>query len=111
MGVEDGSDLIRRIVTIASCVVAIVAGTAWLWQFTTVLPPDVRQRIATDHFAVVMGMPICALTALLVVIVFRSASGPVEFEALGFKFKGAAGETAMWIATFLALIVALKLLY
>jgi hypothetical protein len=38
-------------------------------------------------------------------------SGPIEFEALGLKFKGAAAPIVFWVFVFLAITVSVRLLW
>jgi hypothetical protein len=64
-----------------------------------------------EHPAAMLGLPLIAIAALCLVLILRSTSGPIEFEALGLKFKGAAGPIIMWVITFLAMVVAVKLLW
>lgn len=51
----------------------------------------VWQKKLDEHFLSLVGMPFCALFALVVVTLFRATYGAIEFEALGFRFKGASG--------------------
>src|SRR2546430_15454754 len=44
-----------------------------------------------DHARATVGLPAAAITALFIVVFLEQKSGPIEFEGLGFKFKGAAG--------------------
>jgi hypothetical protein len=67
------------------------------------------QAVLRDHFAAIIGLPGAASLAFALVVFLRQTDGPIEFEGLGFKFKGAAGQVAMWIACFLAIAGAIKL--
>jgi hypothetical protein len=64
-----------------------------------------------EHGAAVIGVPLAAVMAMCVVILLRFGTGPIEFEGLGFKFRGAAGEVVFWIFCFLAIVAALRLLW
>ena len=64
-----------------------------------------------DHFAVIVGLPIAGSLGFLLVIYLRQKDGPVEFEAFGFKFKGASGQIIMWILVFGAIAAGQKLLW
>jgi len=44
--------------------------------------------ILQQHFAGIVSVPLASIGALCVVLVLRSTEGPMEFEGLGFKFKG-----------------------
>jgi hypothetical protein len=64
-----------------------------------------------DHFAAVIGLPFAAISSLCLVLLLRYSAGPIEFEGLGFKFKGASGPIIMWVLCFLAMVSAIKLLW
>jgi hypothetical protein len=107
----DTEQKIRIGVAAVACAIAFVVGTTLFWKALGALTPELMRPLIADRFLVVIFLPLSAMSALLIVMIFRSASGPIEFEALGFKFKGAAGETVMWILTFLAFTVAAKALW
>ena len=67
--------------------------------------------LAYEHPAAMIGLPLCALAALCLVLLLRSTSGPIEFEAVGLKFKGASGPIIMWVVTYLAMVASVKLLW
>ena len=64
-----------------------------------------------EHPAALLGLPLIAIAALCLVLILRSTSGPIELQVLGLKFKGAAGPIIMWVITFLAIVLAVKLLW
>ena len=64
-----------------------------------------------EHFPATIGLPSSALAALFIVVFLESSSGPIEFEGLGFKFKGASGPIVLWVFCFLAMAGAIKLLW
>jgi hypothetical protein len=65
-----------------------------------------------DHYPAMVGIPLMAMAAFCIVISFKVAVGsPLEFEALGFKFRGASGPVIMWILCFLVLTLALRVLW
>jgi len=45
------------------------------------------------------------------VVFLRQTDGPIEFNGLGFEFKGASGQVAMWVVCFLAIAGAIKFLW
>jgi hypothetical protein len=53
-------------------------------------------RVALEHMPATIGLPSAALAALCIVIVLENTSGPIEFEGLGFRFKGASGPVVLW---------------
>jgi uncharacterized membrane protein YhdT len=67
--------------------------------------------IAQEHFAAVVGLPMAALASLCIVLIVRTSSGRLEFEAWGLKFKGAAAPIVFWVLCYLAMAVSIKLLW
>jgi hypothetical protein len=51
------------------------------------------------------------VVAFAIVVFLRQTDGPIEFEGLGFKFKGAAGQVVMWVISFSAIAGAIKLVW
>src|SRR5215470_3785023 len=68
---------------------AVVFGYAislLVWQFPA------WQKVVEEHFAAIIGLPGAAAVAFILVVFLRQTEGPIEFEGLGFKLKGAAGQ-------------------
>ena len=68
------------------------------------------QALSTALSATI-GIGISAISAFCLVGVLEVSRGPIEFEVLGFKFRGASGPVTLWILCFLAIIFALWLLW
>jgi hypothetical protein len=82
------------------------------WMTVIVLSLDeLRRELLAQHFVAIVGLPAMGAGAFLLVVVFRHTEGPIEFEALGFKFKGAAAPIVLWILSFLAMVMAAKLVW
>lgn len=65
-----------------------------------------------EHFAAIVGLPFVGFAALGLVLLLESRSDePIEFNALGFVFKGASGPIVLWVLCFLAIVVSLKALW
>ena len=67
--------------------------------------------LAQTHFAAVIGLPMAAIASLFIVLILEYVSGKIEFEILGLKFKGAAGQIIFWIICFLSMVLSIKLLW
>jgi len=68
--------------------------------------------IMERHFAATIAVPLSAVTAACVVILFGATSGGnLTFSLLGFKFEGASGPITLWLVCFLAMIFAVRLLW
>ena len=67
--------------------------------------------MAKEHTQAAVGLPIAAVTAFLLVSVLQVTFGKIEFEGIGFKFRGASGPVVLWIACFIAMVIGIKLLW
>jgi hypothetical protein len=63
-----------------------------------------------EDFHVIIGLPVAAAGALMIVIFLRTTEGRIKFEAFGFKFEGASGPIVLWILVFLAIVAGIKVL-
>lgn len=68
-------------------------------------------EIVKAHFPAVVGLPLAAIFAAFIVVALQQTAGPVKFEGLGFKFEGSAGQVVLWVFCFLAIAVAIRLLW
>lgn len=103
-------ELSRWVVSLAALVltaVFIIGGTITITGQDKAWIVD----IVRAHFAATVGLPGAALVALCLVLFLEHTSGNIEFEGLGFKFKGASGPILLWMICFLAITVAIKLLW
>ncbi len=64
-----------------------------------------------EHMRAVVGVPGAIITAFVIVTILEQFSGSIEFEILGFKLKGAAGPGILWVATFLSIVLGIKVLW
>ncbi len=71
----------------------------WLWA------------VMSDHPAAAIDLPLAALVATCLVVLLDSRESPIEFEGLGFKFRGASGPIVLWVLSFLAITVAIRVLW
>lgn len=58
-----------------------------------------------------VGTPLAIITAYCLVSLLKVTNGPVEFEAVGFKFRGASGPIVLWVFCFLAIGTMFHLLW
>jgi len=96
----------------------VVVGVAAMMIFFIVFvgsqaikPGNWVAETAKTHFAAIIGLPFVALLAFFVVIILEFSFGTIEFEGLGFKFKGASGPIMLWVVCFLAISLAVRLLW
>jgi hypothetical protein len=109
--------LLRRWVTCVG-----VAGTgvlaAYFFGFMIVqtvwgksAPQNWLIKLTNVHYAALVGTPMSAVTAFCIVSLLKVTNGPIEFEAIGFKFRGASGPIVLWILCFLAVALGFHLLW
>jgi hypothetical protein len=67
--------------------------------------------VLEKHFAACLGVPLSAISAACIVMLLKATAGPIEFEGLGFKFRGASGPIILWMICFLAMILGVYLLW
>ncbi|MGH6867765.1 MAG: hypothetical protein ACREDA_02595 [Methylocella sp.] len=51
--------------------------------------------VLREHLLVIVGVAEAAGASIAIVVFLRQTDGPIEFEGLGFKLKGAAGQVTM----------------
>jgi hypothetical protein len=94
--------------------VATAAAIILFTEFYYLMTPPYRDR-TMDYILtqprMVIGVPFAGAMAAVVVLLLRTTEGPVEFEALGFKFRGASGPIVMWVFCFLSGVGAIRLLW
>ena len=89
--------------------VLLFAGAALLeifWLGTQ----DLRLLIL-ENFLVVVGLPLAALFAFIIVILFVvDVQGAVSFKMFGLEFSGPGGPILLWAIAFLSIVGAFKIL-
>lgn len=68
-------------------------------------------KIAQEHFLASVALSGFALVSFGIVIVLRQIEGPIEFEAWGMKFRGAAGQVVLWVICVVSLSLCAKMLW
>jgi hypothetical protein len=63
------------------------------------------------HFPAIVGLPMAAALAFLIVILLPQTYGNIEFKALGVTFKGAAGPVVLWLVCFLGISAAVRVFW
>lgn len=74
--------------------------------YQTFQPNGWMVRLVERQFAAMILVPMSGLGALCIVLLLRLSSGPLEFKAIGFEFRGASGQVVLWIVCFIALVAA-----
>jgi hypothetical protein len=68
-------------------------------------------EVVRQHFAATVGLPLAAIASMCVVLLFKYATGPIEFKALGFQFRGASGPIVLWVMCLLAITLGIWILW
>ena len=74
------------------------------------ISPDLA-KFLRDHFAATVGLPFAAIVSLILILILRETTGKLEFEALGFEFRGASAPVLLWVLCYLAITLSIKLLW
>ncbi len=79
--------------------------SSWFWRGGWI--NDLLQK----HYVFFVGLPFAGFVAYFVVGTLENVRGPIEFEVVGMKFKGAGGPIVMWVFVFLAIVIAIRLVW
>ena len=99
----------RWLAIIGSALGAFAALFAVVYTYST--DPTSFASLLKTQVRAVIGIPMAAVSSFCAVMVLEANSGPIEFEALGFKFRGASGPVVLWIFGFLAFVSAIRILW
>ena len=113
----DGIRNLRRWITWAT----VIGTSLWVAYFFAFLvyqsiagsasPDNWFLQMVQKHPAATIGIAVSAITAFCLVALLEITQGPIEIEAMGFKFKGASGPVILWVFCFLAMIFGVWLLW
>jgi hypothetical protein len=111
--VQDKYQRLRIIWTIImAAFVAISSAAIYVWfLYTTSDDVSAWREVEFKHFPATIGLPISAVGAFLVVSLFRTTQGTIRIRVMSITFEGASGPIIMWVLCFLAMALAIKLLW
>jgi hypothetical protein len=103
----------RRIVFLfAGIGMALAALITWFLIFWNIFFNfENREEILRNHFLAVVGLPVAAFFAFVLVFFLRQTTGQIEIEGFGFKFRGVSGPLVMWVICFVAIASVIKMLW
>jgi hypothetical protein len=109
----DSPESLRRfaswVFVICSCLLTLAIAFAVVW--IGIKSPNYF-IVSVRHFPVVVGLPLAGVAALFIVIVCKIVSGEkLSFSVFGFKFEGASGPVVLWVLCFLAITLAIFMLW
>lgn len=67
--------------------------------------------ILEKQFGATVALPLSGIASVCVILLLKATTGPIEFEGLGFKFRGASGPIVLWVMCFLAMVLGIHLLW
>lgn len=105
---DRNSGLLERVVVdgaIAAMLGAAALFALFIWVDWT---QPYWPRLIEKHFGAIVGLPMAAVAAFIVVTLFRQREGPIEIEGPGFKMKGATGPVLLWAMCFWVIAWAIK---
>ena len=101
----------KNVITWALIVVVPIVAVTLVSGFLNYIDPGLIVAVVKEHFAATIGLPMAALLSAFIVVALRHSEGPIKFEGLGMKFEGASGQVVLWVVCFLAIAVAIRLLW
>ncbi|MBB4096816.1 hypothetical protein [Sphingomonas kyeonggiensis] len=99
-----GSALVIAIVTCATTTIGIVT-------LVRRLPDAQLLRLVLAHGPAIVGIPAAALLSLTIVAVARCIGGGAMIQVMGLRAEGATATLLLWIAAFLACVLAIRALW
>jgi hypothetical protein len=99
-----GSALIVAIVTCVTAVVSIIVLVCRLSDAQLI-------RLVLAHGPAIVGIPAAAFLGLAIVAVARCIGGPATIQIMGLRVEGATATLLLWIAAFLACVLAIRALW
>ena len=102
----------NKIATFVAIATVIASATLFLLWLVTDWTQPYWPKLVEQHFSAIIGLPMAALASFVIVVFLKQTSEqPIEFEGLGFKFKGPSGEVVLWLMCFIGIVLAIKLLW
>jgi hypothetical protein len=72
---------------------------------------DFWKDLVKEHFPGTIGLMGATILSFALVVFLRQTEGPIEFEGLGMKFKGAAGQVVLWAFCVIVFALCAKFLW
>lgn len=80
-----------------------------LWVSFVDMTKEQYIKLIVGHFPAVVGLPMAAIAALVLVTYLQQRSGEgIKFKGLGFEFEGPSGQVVLWIVCFVVMAVTIK---
>jgi hypothetical protein len=109
---ETNDHFVRQIARILVLIFGLIFGMFYLYQVGhTVWTQHWVVEVGQKHFVATVLIPFAAFSALCVVVILEIDAGRIEIHGFGITFSGAAGPIIMWIFCFLAVVIAVRLVW
>lgn len=95
------------IVTIIACVTATISIVVLVRR----LPDSQLLGLVLAHGPAIVGIPAAALLSLAIVAAARCIGGAATIQVIGLRAEGATATLLLWIAAFLACVLAIRALW
>lgn len=107
----DSHESTRRWTSFAIAIVAamsifILMILMWLNRIDPVIT-----HMILKNFKVIIGIPLSAAVAFIVIVFFRQSEKTITVKVPGFELNGSSGEIVLWILTFGAISMMIHLLW
>jgi hypothetical protein len=84
----------------------VLAAALWANRYDTLLT-----NMVLKNFPVIIGLPLAAMAAFVVVVFFKQTETPMNVKLPGVELNGSSGEVFLWIVIFLAISSMIHLLW
>lgn len=107
---DPDSGYMRVAAGILAVALLICAGFGF-WWCRGILTVDQWTELFKRHLPAMAGVPIATMLAFSVTLAARALGGPGAVEGWGIKFGGMAANALIWLLTFLATTLAIRMLW
>src|SRR5215204_3054654 len=97
-----------RIAAMAGALVSSITVGITILLFISTVGFEFWKDIVKEHFPATIGLTGACILSFATVVFLRQTEGPIEFEAVGMKFKGAAGQVVLWAFCIVVLVLCTK---
>ena len=80
----------------------------WLCRLVAKVPATELAGLLERHGAALIGNPAASALALFLIGIIRAIDGPIEFDVLGMRAKGAGAAIILWIAAFVTVGLSIR---
>jgi hypothetical protein len=82
-----------------------LAGPSWHSR------PESLVAFLNKNFVAVVWVPVAYVAALGLISIFADSESPSEFQGFGFRLRGAAADTMLWILCFAIILFAIGIFW